>query len=142
MCNHIHQNYLAFVESIKHKIHISTLTEYKNDVPTNLQFLQDNIRIITSTGDADTVHSDLLPHMVMQLCNTTIPLFQQKVLTWQRQYMENTLQLLLMKFITIANEDCQILKHSNQWVETIDPLVMAMQVMVQGISKLRLYMIN
>jgi hypothetical protein len=132
MCNHIRQNHLAFVISIQYKINFSTLAEHNNNSPTYLQFLQDNIRIITSTGDADAAHSDLLPHMFMQLCNNAIPLFQQKVLTWQRQYMENILQLLPMKFITMADEECQILKHSSLWVEKNDPSVMAKQAMVQG----------
>ncbi len=36
MCTHVHRSHLAFVESIKNKIRLSTLQEYKNDVPTYL----------------------------------------------------------------------------------------------------------
>ena len=132
MCNHIHRNHLAFVESIKHKIRISTLTDHKNNVPDYLQFLQDNLRISTSTGDTDIMHNDLIPHIFMQLCLTTIPLFQQRVLTWQHKYMENTLPLSPMTLITMADEECQILRHSNQWVETIDPFIVAMKAALQG----------
>lgn len=32
MCGHIHKNHLAFVESVKNEIWLSTLSEHKNDV--------------------------------------------------------------------------------------------------------------
>jgi hypothetical protein len=54
MCNHIHQNHLAFVESIKNKIRMATLGEFKNNVQEFHRFLQDNLRLITSTGDDTT----------------------------------------------------------------------------------------
>jgi hypothetical protein len=76
MCQHIHRNHLAFVESTKNKIRLSSLAEHKNDVPGYLHFLQKNLRVITSTGDADTLHNDLLPHIFMQLRLATIPVFQ------------------------------------------------------------------
>jgi len=132
MYNHIHQNHLAFVESIKNKIRLRILSEHNNDVASYLRFPQDNLRIITSTGDAPTTHNDLLPHIFMQLRNTTIPLFQQKVLQWQRSYMENTLIISPTSLITMADEESQILRHSNQWVETIDPSVVAMKALFQG----------
>jgi isopenicillin N synthase-like dioxygenase len=77
-------------------------------------------------------HNDLLPHMLMQLWNTTIPLFQQTVLKWQRNYMENSLKLLPTLLITMADNECQVLQHSNQWVETIDPSVVAMKAFLQN----------
>lgn len=132
MCNHIHWNHLAFVESVKHKIRLSTIQEHKNDMQKYLRFLQDNLCIITSTGDADTTHHDLLPHIFTQLRNTTIPLFQQHLLTWQRKYMENTFKVSPLQLVSMADEECQILKHSNQWVETIDPSIVAMKALFQG----------
>jgi hypothetical protein len=36
LCNHIHRNHLAFVESVKTKIRMSSLAEFKNDVPDYL----------------------------------------------------------------------------------------------------------
>lgn len=66
----------------------------------------------------------------MQLRLTTIPLFQQTVLKWQREYMESSLKLTPSKLVTLADEESQVLKHSNQWVETIDPSVIAMQAML------------
>jgi hypothetical protein len=131
ICNHVHCNHLAFIESIKHKIRLSTLNEHKNDVPAYLRFLQDNLCIISSTGGANMVHSDLIPHIFMQLRNTTIPLFQQKILMWQQNYMESSLKVSPMKLVSLANEECQILKHSNQWVETIDPKIVVMKGLVQ-----------
>jgi hypothetical protein len=46
--------------------------------------------------------------------------------------MENSLQLSPMTLLTMADEDFQILKHSNQRVEAIDPSVVAMKAMLQG----------
>jgi hypothetical protein len=69
-----------------------------------------------STGDADTVHSDLIPHIFMQLQNAIIPLFQQKILMWQRNYMESSQKISPMKLVSMADEECQKLKHSSQLV--------------------------
>jgi len=82
-------------------------------------------------GDAATICNDLLPHIFMQFHHTTIPLFQQKVLQWQRSYMESTLAVSPMTLVTMADEECQILRHSNQWVEMIDPSVVAMKALFQ-----------
>jgi len=131
MCNHIHRNHVAFVESVKNKIRTSTLAEHKNNVPAYLRFLQKNLRVITSTGEADHSHNDLLPHIFMQLTSTTIPIFQQQVLKWQRGYMENTLHTSPSQLVKMADEECQILKHSQQWVETIDPSVVGLQALLQ-----------
>jgi len=46
MCNHVHRNHLAFVESIKNKICLSTLSEHNNDIASYLHFLQDNLLCI------------------------------------------------------------------------------------------------
>jgi hypothetical protein len=117
MCTHIHHNHLSFVESIKNKIRLASLPEYKNDVPLFLRFLQNNLHLITLTGAADNAHNDLIPHILLQLRTTTIPLFQQSVLKWQRQHMENTLQLTPSLLVTMADGECQVLKHSAQWVK-------------------------
>jgi hypothetical protein len=106
MCNHIHRNHVTFIESVKNKIHLSTLAEHKNDVPPYLHFLQKNLCVISSTGDADNLHNDLLPHIFMQLPSTTIPTFQQKVLKWQRSYMENTFQTSPCQLVKLADEEC------------------------------------
>jgi hypothetical protein len=60
-----------------------------------------------------------------------IPIFQQYILKRHREYMENKMQLTPTSLVTMADEESQVLKHSNQWVEMIDPSVLAMQAMVQ-----------
>ncbi len=75
MCNHIHRNHLAFVESIKNKIRLSTLSKHKNDMAGYVRFFF-NLRIITSMGSDDKANNDLILHSFMQLHLTTIPIFQ------------------------------------------------------------------
>jgi len=65
------------------------------------------------------------------LQSTNIPVFQQTVLKWQREYSEGTLVLTPTILATKADQECQILKHAGQWVETIDPSVVAMQAIFQ-----------
>jgi hypothetical protein len=133
MCSHIHRNHLAFVESIKTTIRSSSLASFNNDVPAFLCFLSDNLKLISSTGPTDKQHNDLLPHIFLQLRSTTIPVFQQTVLLWQREYFNNKKpDLTPALLVHDANEECQILQHAQQWVETIDPSVTAMQAMLQS----------
>lgn len=80
MCQHMHRNHLAFIESIKNKIRLTTLAEYENDVPKFFRFLHDNLKLISSTGTSADAHNDLLPHLLLQLRSTNIPMFQQAVL--------------------------------------------------------------
>ncbi len=94
MCSHIHQNHLALVESIKMKIRSTTLAEYKDNVTAYLRFLQDNLHLISPAGMDNKMHNDLIPHIFGQLRGTKIPIFQQQILKWQREYMENCLLLL------------------------------------------------
>lgn len=46
--------------------------------------------------------------------------------------MENKLSLTPSQLVTMADEESQILCQSNQWVETIDPSIFAMQALLQG----------
>jgi hypothetical protein len=131
MCQNIHHNHLVFVESIKQKIRQATLVEYNHDVPAYLRFLKDNLKLISSTGAKETEHNYLVPHLLLQLRSTNIPVFQQTILKWQREYFEGTLVLTPTLLATKADQECQILKHASQWVETIDPSVVAMQAMFQ-----------
>jgi hypothetical protein len=127
MCQHIHRNHLAFVESIKNKIWQASLQEYGNDVPKYLRFLTENLRLISSTGASEAAHNDLIPHLLLQLRGTSIPMFQQTILKWQREFFKGSLSLTPTKLISDADQECRILQHAGQWVETIDPSVMAMQ---------------
>jgi hypothetical protein len=114
--------YLAFVESIKMKIHSTTLEEYKDNVMAYLRFLQDNVHLISPAGMDDKMHDDLIPHIFGQLRGTKTPMFQQQILKWQHDYMENSLQLTPLALVRKADNESQILQNSNQWVETIDPV--------------------
>lgn len=131
LCQHIHRNHLAFVESIKHKIRQARLQDYGGDIPRYIRFLTENLRLISSTGATENEHNDLIPHLLLQLRGTTIPIFQQTVLKWQRDYFEGQMTLTPTTLVTKADQECQILKHAGQWVETIDPSVVAMQAMLQ-----------
>jgi hypothetical protein len=53
------------------------------------------------------------------------------VLKGQRDYSEGTLLLTPTTLVSKADQECQVLKHAGQWVETIDPSVLAMQAMIQ-----------
>jgi hypothetical protein len=46
--------------------------------------------------------------------------------------MESTIPITPSTLVSMADEECQVLKHSSQWVETIDPSVAAMQAMIQA----------
>jgi hypothetical protein len=131
MCHHIHRNHIAFVESTKDKIRHSTLVEHKDDMAVFLRFLQNNLPLISSTGVADTSNNNLVPHILTQLCCSKIPLFQQTILKWDRKYMEGKLSLMPLQLVQMADEESQILRHSNQWVETIDPTLTALQAITQ-----------
>ena len=124
-----------FVEAVKNKIRTSTLAEHKNDIPGYQRFLTNNLRVITSMGVADNVHNDLIPHIFLQLRTTTIPIFQPTIIKWQRNYMESSLKLTPIKLVTLADEECQVLKHFGQWVETIDPSIVAMQALLQSTTQ-------
>lgn len=96
-----------------------------------LCFLQSNLWFITSTGADDVSNNDLIPHILLQLWNTKIPLFQQSVLKWYQEYMENKLSTTLAKLVAMADDECQVLKPSHQWVEIIDQSIAAMQAAFQ-----------
>jgi hypothetical protein len=130
ICQHLHRNHLAFVESIKTKIRAKTLMEFNNDVPNYLRFLSDHLKLISSTGSGDGDHNDLIQHILMQLRGTTILLFQQSVLKWQRDYYEQNLTLTSISLVQKADQEVCILQHAGQWVETIDPSVTAMQALL------------
>jgi hypothetical protein len=120
MCQHIHRNHLAFTESIKSKIRASLLSDFNNVVSKFLRHLHNNLKLISSTGDTENAHNDLIPHILTQLRGTTIPIFQQSVLKWQCEYFENKLTLTPQLLVSKADSECQILTHAGQWVKTID----------------------
>jgi hypothetical protein len=46
--------------------------------------------------------------------------------------MENKLSLTSLQLVIMTDKESQILRHSNQWVETVDPSIVAMQALFQG----------
>lgn len=131
MCQHINCNHLAFIESVKNKIRSSTLVDHNNDVPSYLRFLRDNLKLISSTGASESDHNVLLPHLLLQLGTTTIPVFQQTMLKWQHDYYENNMKLTPVTLVSKADQECQVLQHVGQWLETIDPSVTALNTLIQ-----------
>jgi len=108
------------------------MADFNQDVSKYLRFLSDNLRLISSTGAEANAHNDLVPHILQQLRATTIPLFQQAILRWQRAYFESTLSLTPQSLVLKADQERQILIHAGQWVETIDPSITAMQASLQA----------
>jgi hypothetical protein len=47
ICNNMHCNNIAFVESIKRRVRESTLSQFGDDVPKYILFIKDNLRLIT-----------------------------------------------------------------------------------------------
>lgn len=130
MCTHIHRNHIAFVESIKNTICLSTLQDHKDDVEQYLRHLQTNLRLISSTGENDKANNDLIPHILLQLRYTKILIFQQSVLKWHREHLEGKLSVTPLTLVCMADEETQVLKHLQQWVDTIDPSVSALQAFI------------
>jgi hypothetical protein len=110
---------------------MSTLVTFNNDVPKYLRFLQDNLKLISSTGAAENTHKDLNPHILLQLRSTTIPVFQHSVLKWQREYFENVLELTPLSLVLKADQEYLVLQQAGQWMETIDPSIIALHALLQ-----------
>jgi hypothetical protein len=110
---------------------MSTLVTFNNDVPKYLRFLQDNLKLISSTGAAENTHKDLNPHILLQLRSTTIPVFQHSVLKWQREYFENVLELTPLSLVLKADQAYLVLQQAGQWMETKDPSITALHALLQ-----------
>jgi hypothetical protein len=82
ICNNIHRNNIAFVESIKRRIRESTLSQLGTDAPKYIQHIKDNIHLITTSGDTTTSHTDLLVYLFAQLQLCKVPLFKEAVDSW------------------------------------------------------------
>jgi len=49
--------------------------------------------------------------------------------------MENKMMISPSQLVKLADDECQILKHSIQWGETIDPSVVAMQALFHNTNQ-------
>jgi hypothetical protein len=79
ICNNIHRNNIAFIESIKRKIRESTLSQFNEDVPKYILHIKDNLRLITTSDNSLPNHTDLLIYLFAQLQLCKVPLFKEAV---------------------------------------------------------------
>jgi hypothetical protein len=116
ICNNVHRNNVAFVETIK----------------CNILHIKDNLRLITSTDGTTTEHNDLIIYLFQQLKLSPITLFKEAVDKLHIQYLEaklpNLTPTLLLKLI---DDKMQTLKHADQWKENENPAIMALKLELQ-----------
>jgi hypothetical protein len=128
ICNHIHHNNIAFIETIKSKIHEATLTQFNDDVDNYIIFVKDNLRLITAAADNSTEHNDLITYLFTQLTKSNITLFKEAVQQWQIEYLEAKLpELTPMKLLKLVDDKAQVLRHAGQWQVVESPAVMALK---------------
>jgi hypothetical protein len=63
ICNNIHRNNVAFVESVERKIREATLSYFGDDVSKYILHIKDNLRLITTSVADWTPHNDLLVYL-------------------------------------------------------------------------------
>jgi hypothetical protein len=128
VCNHIHRNNIAFVETIKTKIRNATLTQFSDDVDSYIIYIKDNLRLISAATDDTKEHNDLITYIFAQLSMSNINLFQDAVQKWQIEYLEaNMPDLMPTKLLKLADDKAQVLKHAGQWKTIESPAVMALK---------------
>ncbi len=67
ICNNIHRNNAAFIETIKGKVRDFTLTFFSDDVSQYIMHIWENLTLIASTNDTITAeHNDLIFHLFHQ----------------------------------------------------------------------------
>jgi hypothetical protein len=71
ICNNIHRNNIAFVESIKRRVRESTLSQFGDDVPKYILYIKDNLRLITTSDTDATLHNDLLVYLFTTTLQST-----------------------------------------------------------------------
>jgi hypothetical protein len=132
ICNNIHRNNIAFVESIKRKIRDSTISQFGDDVPKYILHLKDNLRLITSSDNSNTQHNDLITYLFHQLQQCNVPLFKEAIDKWHIEYLEAKLPgLTPEKFLKMVDDKIQILKHADQWKESEHTEIMALKLELQ-----------
>jgi hypothetical protein len=88
ICNNIHKNNIAFVETMKCKIRDSTLLQFCNDVSKYITHIKDNLCLITSSDNGTIEHIDLLTYLFQQLKLCNITLFKEAIDAWHIKYLE------------------------------------------------------
>jgi hypothetical protein len=88
ICNFIHRNNIAFVESVKQKIRLSTLLQVGNNVCKYIFHIKDNLCLITVNDSSPTNHNDLLIHVFTQLTSSSISSFATKMKELYVHYLD------------------------------------------------------
>jgi hypothetical protein len=88
ICNNIHHNNIAFIESIKKRVRESTLLQFGDDVPKYILHIKDSLRLITTSNMNTTTHNDLLVYLFAQLQLCKVPLFKEAIDAWHIAYLE------------------------------------------------------
>jgi hypothetical protein len=128
ICNHIHRNNIAFIETIKSKIREATLSTFGDDVEKYILYIKDNMRLITATATDSTEHNDLITYPFTQLTKSTITMFKEAVQKWQIDYLEaKMLDLTPTKLLKMADDKAQVLRHAGHWHTVDSPAVMALK---------------
>jgi len=132
ICNHIHHNNIAFIETIKQRIHNTTLAQFDNNVLKYIMTIRDNLRLITTSSQKDT-HKDLLTYLFRQLTACTIEPFKQAMQNWHVDYLEaKTPDLSPTSLLKKADTKVQILQHAGHWTPQTNPEVMALKLALQA----------
>jgi hypothetical protein len=128
ICNNMHRNNVAFIETIKAKIQTATLTEFGDDIEKYIIHIKNNLRLITSTDDHSREHNDIIIYNFQQLSLSTIPLFQESIQKWHIKYLEaKTPSLTPTKLLKDADDKMQVLCHAGQWKQPENTAVMALK---------------
>lgn len=128
ICNNIHRNNIAFVESIKCKICDSTLSQFNGDISKYIFHTKDNLCLIMTSDASTPTHTDLLIYLFTQLQLCKVPLFKEAVDARHIAYLEAKLPgLTPEKLLKMTDDKIQILKHADQWKESDVPDIMALK---------------
>lgn len=128
ICNNIHCNNIALVETIKAKIRTATLSQFHDEIPKYIIFLRDNLWLITAATDECTSNNDLLTYIFQQLQLCEIQGFKKAIQDWHVEYLEAKLpDLTPTKLLKMADDKMQILQHTGQWKMVEPPAVMTLK---------------
>lgn len=132
ICNNIHRNNIAFIETIKSKIRDSKLSQFGEDVCKYIAHVRDNLRLITSMANSASEHNDLIIHILTQLCSSPIKPFKEAMQQLHVKYLEAQLpNLTPSQLLKRADDKAQILKHAGQWNDNDTPAVMALKLALE-----------
>ncbi len=128
ICYNIHRSNVAFTESIKTIIFDTALLQFDGDAKKYVEHIHNKLCLITHSATPTMSHNDLLPHILTQLCSSTVPAFQQEMQKWHINYLEGQLSTLTpTKLLTQADTKIQSLQHAGLWQEPKPTPIMTLQ---------------